>query len=1151
MRRFTGIIFLLLIGLQVLAQQNLAMKTMSLIFPLPDSLQLDSFTVDPASIAIVLPDGSVADTSWFDYNINTGIIYFEKSKFPMSGTATIEWEAMNVNLSARYQHKDTTLLFPELNNYYNPFDATGNANNDEWLETDGLNKSGSITRGFSVGNRQDFSLNSSLNLMLSGKLNNDLEIQAAISDNNVPIQPEGNTQQIQEFDKVYIRLQKDKTSFTAGDIESQSAPVNYFLKYNRKAQGGDFQTTFAPQLTNNDEMHVRFSGAFGKGRYARQEITAIEGNQGPYKLKGNNNETFIIVLAGSEKLYIDGAQMVRGEDNDYIIDYNTAEIVFTSRIAISSKSRIVAEFEYSDKNYARSLVTSDIDYVSGKFSTGFSMMSESDLKNQSVQQDLSDEQKIIMSLVGDSIGQAYSTGIDSIGFTTERVMYAMIDTLGYDSVFVYSTSTDSALYALTFSYVGKNNGNYVQTGSSANGRVFKWVAPLAGIQQGEYEPVVLLITPKKKEMYTFRAAYQFRPNTVLNAEYALSNNDINLFSTINDASNTGHAITVNFKNLQQIGHDTIKKWQLSTNIRTEITDRSFAEIDRFRSVEFSRDWNLDLMETNKNLWFGLADVMLQNAQKDKFRFGSGFFIRDAANASYQNSLLLNKNWKKLRFLSSASYLASPAGDNNARFLRYQNLIERKLGVFSIGAEANGESKLINSIDSNLLHAGSFNWWSAKFYSALADSSGRSGKLFYQYREDEIASANQLIPQTYTTDVGFETAGPVLGTNQLLLRTTYRNVVYKTGTTPNEEFLLGRAEYNGRIHKRFIIFGLNYEAGSGMEAKKEFSYLEVTPGQGVYTWNDYNGNSIRELDEFEPAAFTDQGNFIRVYTPTNEYIRVFSSQLSGNLALSPTEWLKKDKGLLKLIKRINNRSAFSWDKKTSSGQASEMYIPFNGDASDTMLVTQNANWRNVLAFKTLDSRLSISWTNSNSRNRGLLTNGFEDRQTRVDELKIGKTFFKSWILELSGLQGNKFFQSEYFASSNYSIDEQNIKPSIAWQPGTSFRWSLLFRYAEKNNNSGTQRAIVRKGGMELKFSKAAKGLALLQFNMLQISYNGVTDSNLGYIMLEGLKPGRNYTWSISIQRTLGANMQLNFIYDGRASEGNPVVHTGNMQVRVFF
>jgi hypothetical protein len=1150
MRKFAGLIFFLFISLQVLAQQNPARKTLVLAFPLPDTLQLDSFTINPVSIQITLPDGSVADSSLYSFNINTGIIVFKKDKFPLSGIATISWEAMGVNLSAQYRHKDTTLLFPELNNFYNPFDATGNSNS-EWLETDGLNKTGSITRGFSVGNRQDFSLNSSLNLMLSGKLNNDLEIQAAISDNNIPIQPEGNTQQIQEFDKVYIRLQKDKTAFTAGDIECQSSSSNYFLKYNRKAQGGDFQTTFSPQLTNNDEMHIGFSGAFGKGRYARQEITSIEGNQGPYKLKGNNNETFIIVLAGSEKIFIDGALLVRGEDNDYIIDYNTAEIIFTSKIAVSSKSRIVVEFEYSDKNYARSLITTDIDYVSGKFFTGFSMVSESDLKNQSVQQDLNNEQKLIMSLVGDSINQAYSSGIDSIGFTTERVMYAMIDSLGYDSVFIYSTSSDSALYALTFSYVGKNNGNYTQTGSSANGRVFKWVAPVAGISQGEYEPVILLITPKKKEMYTFKAGYQFSKNTVLNAEYAISNNDINLFSNIGDENNAGHALTVNFKNLQPVGKDTIKKWSLSTNIRTEVTDRSFAEIDRFRSVEFSRDWNLDLMEINKNTWFGLVNVLLQNAQKDKFSMNSGFFMRDAANASYQNSLLISKSWENLRIVSSASYLVSPAGGNNARFLRYQNQLERKLGVFSIGVEANGESNLINSIDSNRLHTSSFAWQSEKFYTAFADSSGRSGKMFYQYREDQIADSNRLIPQTYTTDLGFETSGPVFGVNQLLLRTTYRKVIYKTTTTPNEEFLLGRAEYNGRIHKRFMVFGINYEAGSGMEAKKEFSYLEVTPGQGVYTWNDYNGNNIRELDEFEPAAFSDEGNFIRVYTPTNEYVRVFSSQLSGNMAMSPAEWIKRNKGPLKFFTRLNNRCAFSWDKKTSSNQASEMYIPFNGEANDTMLVAQNANWRNVLAFKTTDSHLTVSWMNSDNHNRGLLTNGFEDRQTRTDELKIGKTFFKSWILELAGQKGIKNYTSEYFASSNYSIEEQNFKPSLAWQPGTTFRWSLLFQYAEKNNTIGMQNAIVRKGGTELKFSKAGKGLALLQFNMLQISYNGVTDSNLGYIMLEGLKPGRNFTWSASIQRTLGNNMQLNFIYDGRASEGNPVVHTGNVQVRVFF
>jgi len=66
--------------------------------------------------------------------------------------------------------------------------------------------------------------------------------------------------------------------------------------------------------------------------------------QGPYRLNGINNERAIRIIAGSEKIYLDGVQLKRGENNDYIIDYSNAEITFTPRRIITSVSRISVDF---------------------------------------------------------------------------------------------------------------------------------------------------------------------------------------------------------------------------------------------------------------------------------------------------------------------------------------------------------------------------------------------------------------------------------------------------------------------------------------------------------------------------------------------------------------------------------------------------------------------------------------------------------------------------------------------------------------------------------------------------------------------------------------------------------------------------------------
>ena len=1102
-----------------------------------DSIVIDSVSINSSSFLLRKKDNTIIDSTFYTVDFAKAILRFKKSID--ADSIVIEYLRYPDFLTKTYKKLDDSIVVENTSNLDKLYKLSQPSETRNFIPFDGLTTSGSISRGVTIGNNQNSVLNSELDLQITGKLNDKVSLRASIQDANIPLQESGYSQRLDEFDQVFIELFSDSWNIRAGDIDLQNNN-SYFAKFTKRVQGLSLNLNLDhPESKTN----LFASGALVRGQFETSQFTAQEGNQGPYKLQGSNGELFVLIVSGSETVYVNGVAVERGENKDYIIDYNAGEIIFNSTFPITSEMRITVDYQFSDRNYSRLVAYGGGQYESDKLKIGISVYTENDAKNQPLQQNLSEEQVQILSNAGDDNGLMVApSGVPEI-FNENRILYKKELINGVEA-FVFSNNPDDELFSVKFSLVGENLGNYILSSINAISNIYEYVEPIGGIPQGNYEPIVQLIAPTKLQIAVVNGNYKPTEKTNIYFEVAGSKNDLNLFSNIDDDNNDGFAGKLK---VDQFIIKTDSLWNLNIFADGNFIQNDFRTIERLYHAEFNRDWNLDNPLGNQQLLTSGLQLFhpkkgIVNYQFEHLNYSENFNgNRHVASAN----LRLNR----FNIVSHSSILNARSNINSSTFIRSFNHISYSLKKGWLGTKLSIEDNEQKNSTTEELTPLSQKFASYEFFVGIGDSTKVFAEIGYKNRVNDSIRNNKL-QKVNTSDTYYLSSKIIQNeSTNLSLYINYRTLKSEDKSIVDEQSLNSRLQYSQRFFKQLIQWNTVFETNSGTLPQQDFTYVEVEAGQGGYTWIDYNENGIQELEEFEIAQFQDQGSFIRVLLPNRVFIKTHQNRLSQTLTINPQQFFGEE-GIKKFWSHFYNQTSYLIDRKIKRDGNNFNINPFESDPENQLGL--QLNFRNVLFFNKGKQRYTTSYTYLSNKSRNILTIGFIENNLRSHQLDFNHKFATSWLLNLqTGFDVNESV-SENFASKNFNIDEVRFNPKLSYLLNDNTRFDVFYQYTNKDNTIGNLETLKQqKYGVSFTFSNNQKAAINGEFNFFSNTFDGNPNTPVGYQMMEGLQPGKNFTWSLLAQKKLTKFLDLNLTYFGRKTETSKTIHTGTVQLKAYF
>jgi hypothetical protein len=1102
-----------------------------------DSVKVDSVSLNNSWFLLKKKDNSSIDSTYYRIDFKKALLTFKK---PIdTDSIIIDYLRFPDFLTKTYKQLDESIIVDNTDNLNKLYQLSQPSDRSTFIPFDGLTTSGSISRGVTVGNNQNSVLNSELDLQISGKLNDKVTLRASIQDANIPLQESGYSQRLDEFDQVFIELFSKDWSIRAGDIDLKNSD-SYFARFTKRVQG---------LLVNFDLDHdaskstLFASGALVRGQFRRSQFTAQEGNQGPYKLQGENGELFVLIVSGSETVYVNGVAVTRGENEDYIIDYNAGEIIFNPTFPITSEMRIIVDYQFSDRNYSRFVAFGGGTYTTEKLTLKASVYNENDAKNQPLQQNLSEEQVQLLADAGDDKSLMVAPSAIPESFNENRILYKKEIIDGVEA-FVFSNNPEDQLFSVRFSLVGANQGHYIISSTNAIANIFEYVSPIAGVPQGNYEPIVQLIAPTKLQMAVVNGSYKPTEKTTINFEIAGSKNDLNLFSSLDDANNDG------FAGKLRIEQDLIRSdslWNLTSYIDGDYIQRNFKTIEQLYNAEFNRDWNIDLALGNQQLF--IAGTTLNHPKKGRFNYQFEHLNYSESFNGNRHVFQTNLRLKQFNILSNTSLLNSNSTLNTSSFLRSFNQLKYNYNKGWVGTRFSTEDNEQKDKTTQELTSLSQHFKAYEVFTGVGDSTKVFAEIGYKNRVNDSIKNNAL-QKVNTSNTYYLNSRIIQNSNtNLALYFNYRTLKSVDESIADEESLNSRLQYNQKLFKQVVTLNTLFDTNSGTLPQQEFTYIEVEPGQGAYTWIDYNNNGIQELEEFEIAQFQDQGKYIRVLLPNQIFIKTHQNRLSQTLTINP-QIITQDADNKSFWTQLYNQTSYLIDRKIKRDGSNFNLNPFESDAENQLGL--QLNFRNVLFFNRGKQHYTTSYTYLSNKAKNVLSFGFIENSLKSHQLNFNHKIAQTWLVTfLSSVEKNESF-SENFSSKNFNIDEFRINPKLSYLLNDNVRFDAFYQFTNKDNTIGSLESLTQqKFGLSFRLTDTQNAAISGEVNFFSNDFQGSANSPVGYQMMEGLQPGKNFTWNLLAQKKITQFLDLNLNYFGRKTETSKTIHTGTIQLKAYF